>query len=119
MSNRYSWLNWQPIRTSGWLNVYLMASAPIVLIPAFMLEMHHNGGHFLQAYRTIARQEGSYWLAVILVFVDWAFLVWFTFFAKSKKVTDGDKFVVFIGSCAFVCVLVVMVLRSGYPPTFS
>jgi hypothetical protein len=103
---------------SRWLNVYLMASVPIVLIPVFLLEMHHNGGRFVRAYRTLARQEGSYWLAVILVFVDWAFLVWFTFFMKSKKVTDGDKFVVFIGICAIACVLVVMALRSGYLASF-
>ena len=118
MSNRYSWLNWQPIRTSRWLNVYLMASVPIVLIPPFMLEMFHNGGHFAQAYQKLARQEGSYRLAVILVFVEWAFLVWFTFFTKSKKVTDGDKFFVFIGSCAFACVLLVMALRSGHLASF-
>jgi hypothetical protein len=117
MSNKYSWLNWQPIRTSRWLNIYLTVSVPLVFVPAFMLELHHNGGHFLQAYQTLARQEGSYRLAVILVFVDWAFLVWFTFFTKSEKVTDGDKFAVAIGIFAFVCVLLLMVLRSGYLPT--
>jgi hypothetical protein len=114
MSNRYSWLNWQPIRTSRWLNTYLAVSVPIVLVPAFLLELHHNGGHLFQAYQTLARQEGAYRLAMTLLFADWAFLVWFTFFTKSKKVTDGDKFAVFIGICAFVCILVSMVLRSGY-----
>src|SRR5260370_24202973 len=69
MSNRYSWLSWQPIHMSRWLNVYLMASVPIVLIPVFLLEMHHNGGRFVQSYRTLAPPEGSYWVAVILLFV--------------------------------------------------
>jgi len=64
--------------------------------------MHHNGGHFVQAYQTLANQEGAYRIAEMVVFVDLAFLVWFTFFSKSKIVTDNDKVIVFIGACAFL-----------------
>jgi hypothetical protein len=118
VSNRYSWLNWQPIRMSRWLTAYLFLSVPFIFVPAFVIEMRQNGGHFVQAYRTISNQKGAYRVAVLLVFVDLAFLVWFTFFMKSKKVTDSDKFAVFIGICAFACILVVMVLRSGYLASF-
>ena len=50
----------------------------------------------------------------MLVFVDWAFLVWFTFFVKSKIVTESDKLIVFIGACAFLLVIATMALRSGF-----
>ena len=113
-SRRFSWLNWQPIRWSRWLQIYLLASVPFVLVPALLVEMHHNGGHFVQAYQTLANQEGAYRVAEMLVFVDWAFLVWFTFFSKSKIVTDSDKLVVFIGACVFLVLMATMVVRSGY-----
>ncbi len=96
------------------MQIYLFASVPFVFVPALLVEMHHNGGHFVQAYQTLANQEGAYRVAEMLVFADWAFLVWFTFFTKSKIVTDSDKFVVFMGCCAFLVVIAVMVVRSGY-----
>ena len=111
---RFSWHNWQRIRWSRWLQIYLFASVPFVLAPALLIEMHHNGGHFVQAYQTLANQEGAYRIAEMLVFVDLAFLVWFTFFSKSKIVTDNDKVLVFIGACAFLVVMATMIVRLGY-----
>jgi hypothetical protein len=51
-------------------------------------------------------------VAEMLVFVDWALLVWFTFFSKSKLVTDSDKLIVFIGACAFLILVATMVVHS-------
>jgi uncharacterized membrane protein YoaT (DUF817 family) len=113
-SGRFSWLSWQPIRWSKWLQIYLSASVPFVLVPALFIEMHHNGGHFVQAYQTLANQEGAYRVVEMLVFVDWAFLVWLTFFSKSKMVTDSDKLIVFIGDCTLLVLMGTMVVRSGY-----
>jgi len=96
------------------LQIYLFASVPFVFAPALLIEIHHNGGHFEQAWQTLANQEGAYRVAEMLVFVDWAFLVWFTFFSKSKIVTDSDKLIVFIGACAFLVLMGTMVVRSGY-----
>jgi hypothetical protein len=75
--------------------------------------MHHNGGHFERAYQTLANQQGAYRVAEMLVFVDCAFLVWFTFFTKSKIVTDSDKLIVFIGACTFLVLMATMLVRSG------
>jgi len=83
-------------------------------VPALLIEMHHNGGHFVQAYQTLGNQEGAYRVVEMLVFVDWAFLVWFTFFTKSTIVTDSDKLIVFIGACTFLFLMAMMVVRSGY-----
>jgi len=113
-SGRFSWLNWQPIRWSRWLQIYLFASVPFVFVPSLLIEMHHNGGRFGQAYQTLANQQGAYRVAEMLVFLDWAFLVWFTFFTKSKIVTDSDKLIVFIEACTFLVVMATMVVRSGY-----
>jgi hypothetical protein len=113
-SGKFSWLKWQPIRWSRWLQIYLFASIPFIFVPALLIEMHHTGGHFEPAYQTLANQEGAYRVAEMLVFVDWAFLVWFTFFSKSKLVTDCDKLIVFIGACTFLVVVAAMVVRSGY-----
>ena len=112
-TGKFSWLSWQqPIRWSRWLQVYLFASVPFVFVPSLFIEMHRNGGHFLQAFQPLANQQGAYRIAEMLVFVDWAFLVWFTFFTKSKKVTDSDRLIVFIGSCAFLIAMAAMAARA-------
>src|SRR5258708_35354956 len=101
-SGRFSWLSLQPIRWSRWLQIYLFGSVPFVFAPALLIEIHHNGGHFGQAWQKQANQEGAYRDAEMLVFVDWAFLVVFTFFSKSKIVTDSGNFIVFIVDIAFL-----------------
>ena len=108
-----AWLHWQqPMRCSRWLQIYLYASVPFVFVPPLLIEMHRHGGHFWQAYETLANQQGAYRIAEMLVFVDWAFLVWFTFFTKSKIVTDSDKLGVFIGACAFLIVMAAMAAHA-------
>ncbi len=96
--------------------IYLYASVPFVFVPPLLIEMHRNGGHFWQAYQSLANQQGAHRIAEMLVFVDWAFLVWFVFFAKSKIVTDSDRFIVFIGACTFLVLIGMMVVRSWYLP---
>jgi hypothetical protein len=96
------------------LQIYLFASLPLVFVPPLLIEMHHNGGHFEQAYQTLANQGEAYRVAEVLVFVDWAFLVWFTFFTKSRIVTDSDKLIVFIGACTILILMATMAVRSGY-----
>ncbi len=111
---RFSWLTLHSTKMSRWLNVYLYASFPFILIPPILIEMHHNGGNFVRAYQTIGNEQGAYRMAALLVFVVWAILVWFTFFTKSKQVTDGDKFHVFIGTFAWAAFFAVLIARSGY-----
>lgn len=110
---RFSWLSWQqPFRWSRWLQIYLYASVPFVFVPPLLIEMHRNGGHFWQAYQTLANQQGTYRIAEMLVFADWAFLAWLTFFSKSKMVTDSDKLMVFVGSCAFLIAIAAMAAHA-------
>ena len=92
----------------------MFLSVPFAIIPALLIEMRNNGGQLAQAYRTLSNQEGAYPVAVLLVFVTFAGLIWYTFFTKSKKVTDADKLVVFIGTCALALYMVTLAVRSGY-----
>jgi len=96
---------------SRWLTFYLFLSVPFVFVPTFLVEMRHNGRRFMQAYRTIADQRGAYRVAILLALVDFAVLVWYTFFTDSKRVTDSDKFVVFIGTCALALYMATLAAR--------
>jgi hypothetical protein len=89
---------------SRWLAAYLFLSVPCVFVPALLIEMRHNGGHFVQAYRAIGNPQGAaYRVAALLAFVDLAVLAWYTFFTDCERVADADKSIVVhrhLRSCA-------------------
>jgi len=93
-----SWLRWQPIKFSPWLLFYLL----FVFISVWLIEGFHeqflHGGTLSAAFSRIRFQRPAAPFMLYFVYGGLAnlFLLWFTFFSRSPRVKDHDKFAVFL-----------------------
>ena len=111
-----SWLRWQPIRFSPWLIAYVIATVlPPILVPIF-LEWRRQGGEVWRAYETWARSMTSQPPSVFLIFyslIATGFLVWITYFSRSPRVKDHDRFAVSLMLCGASVGWVVTIIRNS------
>ena len=114
MHSTPTWLRWQPIRFSAWLMAYLACLLIFVeFVPALVI-WHASTETFVQS---LARRQilgvwnpfETRWRLVGFVFNVW--LVWFTYFSGNKRVSDSDKFVVFLMICGSVVGAILTLVR--------
>jgi hypothetical protein len=109
-----SWLRWQPIRFSPWLILYVIATGlPPLLGPVF-LEWRRQGGEFWRAYETWGRRMTTQPPSVFFILyflIGTGFLVWFTYFSRSPRVKDHDRFAVLLMLCGASVGWVGMIVR--------
>jgi hypothetical protein len=83
------------------LYVFLVGFSPLLI--AVLFEWRLRGGAFLEAYAAMVLKYQSPSIAVILYWIlATLFLVWFTYFSRSPRVKDHDKFAVFLMLCGAV-----------------
>lgn len=99
---RPPWLRWHGFRLSAWLTVALLAMGlPPVLYPVAREWTPLTSGDpemLLGAVHRIFNDPSPWWLTVYAA-VTQAALVWFTYFSKSARVKEQDKFWVFVVMC--------------------
>jgi len=99
---RPPWLRWQKLRLSWWLTLALLAMGlPPVLNPVLREWTALTSGlpeQMLSAAHRIVNEPSPRWL-IMYAAVTQAALVWFTYFSRSPRVQDNDKFVVFLVMC--------------------
>jgi hypothetical protein len=95
-------LRWQGFCISAWLTVALLAMGlPPVVAPVAREWAALTSGvpeELIGAAERILRQPTPAWLTVYALATQ-AVSVWFTYFSRSSKVKDHDKFVVFLVIC--------------------
>lgn len=115
LPGRFSWLRWQPIRFSPWLVLYVIATGlPPLLVPVF-LEWSRRGGEFWRAYETWGRRMTTQPPSVFIILyslIGTGLLVWLTYFSRSPRVKDHDRFAVLLMLCGASVGWVVMIIRS-------
>jgi len=99
---RPSWLRWQKERLSLWLHVYLVVTIiPVALIP-ILIEQHRLGSAFKTAFDAWVDQLAKRGPTTYDYFLSAAILIllgWYTYFSKSPRVKESDKFYVFLLFC--------------------
>jgi hypothetical protein len=111
---RFPWLRWQPIRFSPWLKVSLLVTGLLyVLVPVF-LEWQRDGGSFSRAYQTWGQQvttQPPSLFSILYSLIATGVLVWFTYFSRSPRVKDHDRFAVLLMLCGASVGWVVTIIR--------
>jgi len=103
---RPSWLRWHGFRISTWLTVVLlimglpslMVSFVVPLVDALPRLQEGSLDEPLRLAHQILTQPSPAWLNIYAM-VTQALLLWFTYFSRSPRVKDCDKFAVFVVMC--------------------
>ena len=99
---RPQWLRWRGFRISAWLTVALLAMGlPPVVTPVVREWAALTSGvpeELIGAAERILRQPTPAWLNAYAAATQ-VVLVWFTYFSRSPRVKDHDKFAVFLVMC--------------------
>ncbi len=103
---RPPWLHWQKLRLSLWLTVALLLVGLPSLIVLFVMPLvqalprlqEGSPDEALRLAHEMVSAASPAWLNVYALLTQ-AGLVWFTYFSGSRRVKDGDKFVVFLVMC--------------------
>lgn len=113
MSERSSWLHWQPIRFSPWLMTTVIVVWIFYMVLFVAPYWQASGGDFNRAFVAAmqARQAGPRAIEIELTFAFQAGLIWFTYFSKSNSVKDHDKFAVFLMLCGAAVGGVILLVR--------
>ncbi len=108
--HRPPWLRWQRIEFSPWLMTYIFLTG-IPLFGPVLLALYRNrdenpGTRYVELTRLIDKQPSA--LSCAYAALITLFLIWFAYYSGNKKVTETDKFVVFLMLCgaAVGCVVV-------------
>jgi hypothetical protein len=109
-----SWLRWQPIRFSPWLILYVIGTGlPPLLVPIF-LEWKRQGEGFWRVYETWGQHMTTQPPSVFIVLyslIATGILVWLTYFSRSQRVKDHDRFAVLLMLCGASLGWIVMIVR--------
>lgn len=111
---RPSWLRWQAVTLSPWLLVTILLGWILYLALTVGPYWSQSGGAFLRAYVASTQHHSMYGpsvLEIVLSLLLAAGLIWFTYFSKSPRVRDSDKFVVFLMLCGAAVGCVVLIVR--------
>jgi hypothetical protein len=111
--NRPLWLRWQPVGFSPWLNVYVILTAipwfGTMLVAVYRTRDQSSGIRHVELDRMIHQpHSGFFWTYAILTTL---FLIWFTYFSGNKRVTESDKFAVFLMLCGASLGWIMMLIR--------
>jgi hypothetical protein len=99
---RPAWLRWQPVRLSLWLTLFLLAMG----LPSIVLPLVREGPRLvsgspdepLRLVHRVLSDPTPPWLIAYALGTQ-GLLAWFTYFSGNAKVTDSDRFVVFLVLC--------------------